>query len=478
MSQQIANFSRARLLIVGDVMLDRYWFGNTSRISPEAPVPVVRVDELKECAGGAGNVALNSAALGSQVTLMGLVGEDEVATSLAAVLNKPNISTQLLPVAEKKTITKLRVLSRHQQLIRLDFEDGFSKQEATQLEHVYSEHLKQVDAVLLSDYAKGTLANVEKLIQLAKAQNLPVIIDPKSADFSIYSGATLLTPNRKEFEQCVGPCSSGQELAEKGKLLLIRHQLQALLVTLGEDGMLLLRNNEPAIHFQAKTQEVYDVTGAGDTVIAVIASALASGQDLAKAVELSNIAAGIVVRKLGAATVSEIELQQAMQEIDSIETGIVSEASLLSLLQQVRHNGERVVMTNGCFDLLHPGHVAYLEQAKQLGHRLIVAVNSDDSVKRLKGPTRPINSLKSRMQVLAALRVVDWVVVFSEDTPARLIEAVSPDVLVKGGDYKVEEIAGAKSVLAKGGRVEILEFIANCSTSNVVKKIQQGEGVL
>lgn len=470
----IPNFSRARVLVAGDVMLDRYWYGKTSRISPEAPVPVVAIGSTGDRLGGAGNVALGLAALGVHTRLCGVIGEDEAGASLQGLLEKGGILPALARTAERPTITKLRVISHHQQMIRLDFEAEASTASALPPE-IFGEQLGGVDAVVLSDYAKGALQDVQTLIAMARKAGKPVLVDPKQEDFGVYRGATLVTPNRGEFEKAVGRCRSEQELVDRGMALLMQMEWDALLLTRSEEGMTLLRCDAPALHIPAQAHEVFDVTGAGDTVIAVMAGCVAAGMDFADAARLSNIAAGIVVGKLGTASVSRNELEQAVATTlpHPRRAGPVSESVLLAEIDAARRNGERVVMTNGCFDILHPGHVSYLEQARRLGDRLIVAVNDDESVRRLKGPSRPINPLAHRMAVLAGLASVDWVVPFTEDTPARLIDAVAPDVLVKGGDYRIEQIAGHEGVLARGGEVKVLPFLAEHSTTGILKAVRE-----
>ncbi len=473
MPVDIPEFSHLKILVVGDIMLDRYWHGQASRISPEAPVPVVHVTELEERPGGAGNVALNLASLGCQVTLLSIVGEDKEATKLQHILEEAGIQCIFHRLEDFPTITKLRVIGRNQQLIRLDFEKTLDALKAQNLLPDFNEHITQSDVLVLSDYAKGVLHHAQAFIAGARLNNVPVLIDPKNDDFNLYRGATLITPNQKEFEVAAGRCADQAELITKGYELMRDCDIGALLVTQGENGMTLLEKENPPLHLPTRAREVYDVTGAGDTVIAVLAAALAAGEDLSSAARLANAAAGIVIRKLGAATVSVPELRRAMQRQQGSEFGVLTEEELMAVIEDARSKGETLVMTNGCFDILHAGHIQYLEAAKELGQRLIVAVNDDDSVRRLKGSPRPINPLVERMSVLAALRVVDWVVAFSEDTPERLITSVTPDVLVKGGDYRIEDIAGAKHVLAKHGQVKILPFKTGCSTSNIIHKATQ-----
>ncbi|HYF98394.1 MAG TPA: bifunctional D-glycero-beta-D-manno-heptose-7-phosphate kinase/D-glycero-beta-D-manno-heptose 1-phosphate adenylyltransferase HldE [Coxiellaceae bacterium] len=461
------------VLVCGDVMLDRYWYGDTSRISPEAPVPVVHVHDMKTCPGGAANVALNIAAVGAQATLMGIVGNDVEASDLQQHLLAANVKPLLLKTDRQSTTTKLRVLSQNQQLIRLDFEhkhtQGLMKEE---LLAQFKQHLSYSQVVILSDYAKGVLSCAPELIALARAQGIPVLVDPKSLDFNCYRGANLITPNMREFEAVVGHCANNTELVGRATKLVNDYEIDALLVTRGKEGMSLIQKNGKATHIPSFARDVYDVSGAGDTVIGILAACMAAGSNLEDAAAIANLAAGLVVAKLGTATVSVSELQRAIRHQCSHQGGILTETELLQLVAEAKLHGETVVMTNGCFDILHSGHVQYLQQAKNLGDHLIVAVNTDDSVSRLKGPTRPLNSLEDRLQILVALEAVDAVVEFSEDTPLRLIEAVLPDVLVKGGDYTVNEIAGAEAVINNGGKVIILDFKEGRSTTRLIEKVK------
>ena len=475
MAQYSAQFNHAKVLVLGDVMLDRYWFGATNRISPEAPVPVVRVQQNEERAGGAANVAMNIASLNVPVTLLGLTGRDEAGAALTSLLQKQKIDCDFVQLTTHPTIMKLRILSRHQQLLRLDFEEDFQNVISEALLEKLESAVKNYGALILSDYGKGTLNEVQKMIQIARNANVPVLIDPKGTDFERYRGATLLTPNMSEFEAVVGKCHSEQDVINKGLKLISEINLTALLVTRSEKGMTLLRPNQPVYHLPTEAKEVFDVTGAGDTVISVLATALADGRSFEEACYLSNVAAGIVVGKLGTSTVSSVELENAIHGRTTTGFGIMTESELKDAVKLAKDRGEKIVMTNGCFDILHPGHVSYLENARKLGDRLIVAVNTDNSVKRLKGEERPINHLDSRMAVLAGLSSVDWLVAFDEDTPQRLIGEVLPDLLVKGGDYKPEDIAGSKEVWANGGDVKVLNFENGFSTSNVIKKIKHLE---
>lgn len=471
MKSALPAFAQAPVLVVGDVMLDRYWYGSTTRISPEAPVPVIKVTRTEDRPGGAANVALNIAALGAPVRLIGVTGADEAADALTEQLHSVGVQTHFQRIVGQPTIVKLRAMSRQQQLLRMDFEDSFNTDADALLAEVESV-LDSVKVMVLSDYGKGSLLNHQALLAAAKQRGVAVLADPKGTDFSIYRGATLLTPNLAEFEAVVGHCTDEAQLMQRGAIMLQELELEALLITRGEQGMTLLRHGVPALHLPARAREVFDVTGAGDTVISTMAAVLAAGESLPQAMTLANLAAGIVVAKLGTATISAPELRRVIQREEGAERGVLSLQQLKAAVEDARAQGERVVFTNGCFDILHAGHVSYLEQAREQGDRLIVAVNGDASVTRLKGPGRPINSVDRRMAVLAGLGAVDWVVSFSEDTPENLITLLKPDILVKGGDYGVEQVVGAELVYAYGGEVRVLGLVENSSTTAIVEKIR------
>ena len=474
MNIEMPRFNHTRVLVLGDIMLDRYWEGPTARISPEAPVPVVRVDHITDRPGGAGNVALNIAALGTAARLAGYSGDDEMADSLQDMLTGAGVDCVLTRLSGRATTTKLRVVSRNQQLIRLDFEQPAGPPAHPALADSLSALLEDCDVLVLSDYAKGALSDPGALVALARSRQIPVLVDPKGGDFGRYRGATLLTPNLQELEAVVGPCPTEAELVSRGEQLMAELELEALLVTRGEHGMTLLRPGQEELHMPARAREVFDVTGAGDTVIAVLAAAVAAGAGLAQGAALANIAAGIVVGKLGTAAVSAPELRRAVQEDQGSGRGVLSLEQLQVAVADARSQGERVVFTNGCFDIIHAGHVAYLEQARKLGERLVVAVNSDDSVRRLKGKGRPINPADRRMAVLAGLESVDWVVSFAADTPCELLRILQPHVLVKGGDYAGKQgVVGWEIVEAYGGEVQVLDFVDDVSTTAIVSRIRQ-----
>lgn len=468
----IPDFSNLNILVAGDAMLDEYWFGDASRISPEAPVPVIKTHETEQRLGGAANVARNLAELGVSTRFAAIVGADSQASAMQAALEQSGVKAELISDPKLRTIHKLRVLAQNQQLIRLDAEGDLSSR-STQLADQLSKQLESLNAVILSDYAKGTLADVQRMIADCRRANVPVLVDPKGSDFSPYRSATLMTPNQSEFFAVVGDCATEAEFLQRGIQLRSELELEALLVTRGGQGMTLFEADNEPVTLPAQAREVFDVTGAGDTVIANMAAGIAAQLSFADAAALANLAAGVVIAKIGVATANRAELRFALHRRGSGGSGVVALDTLLDIASEVRSRGEKIVMTNGCFDILHAGHVAYLDEAKTLADRLIVAVNDDASVKRLKGSERPIVSLEDRMAVLAGLSAVDWVVPFSDDTPIALIEALLPEVLVKGGDWQAKDIVGSDAVIANGGTVRSLRFKDGRSTTGVIDSIRQ-----
>lgn len=464
--------SKALITVLGDLMLDRYWFGSAKRISPEAPIPVINVQNNEDRLGGAANVALNLRSLEKEVVLAGLIGNDLEGQRFTELCHQNHIQNNVCIKDDFQTITKLRIISRQQHMLRCDFEQPHT---ATQLDAQYIQQLleliEQSNIVILSDYQKGFLADPQQFIKHARAHNIPIVVDPKGNDFTKYRGATLLTPNRSEFEAIVGVTSSEDDLLIKAEQLRHDLNLDALLITRSEEGMTLIQKNEPSFTIPAKAQDVYDVTGAGDTVIATLVAMMAEGKPLTEATTIANIAASIVVGKLGASQVSIQELNRAISIQERAHHLVLTLDELKDELKNARANNETVVMTNGCFDLLHKGHVTYLNEARKLGDRLIVALNSDASVKRLKGENRPIMDESSRATVLASLSAVDWVIMFDDDTPESVITELLPDILVKGSDYTVEQIAGAQAVLDNGGTVKLLSFVDGYSTTKAIEKI-------
>ncbi len=470
------NFSTTKILVVGDVMLDKYWHGATSRISPEAPVPVVKINNIDNRLGGAANVAKNLIALGSQVTLLGAIGNDDAGKTIVDLLESEQIHHSLLALDNFSTITKLRVLCKHQQMIRLDHEDELASLDLDSLKSIhdlFATIISNFDTLVLSDYAKGVLYNPRPYIEVAKAFGIPVIIDPKSNDFSLYSGASIVKPNLSEFERIVGKCPTVDIMVEKARELLDQHRIECLIITRGADGITIVPSIGDATHLPALSGEVYDVTGAGDTVLAVLAAAISSGLDLVQATHLSTIAAGLVVSKVGTSSVSLQELKKAFDQNDDLPLGVMTEVILRDVIKLSQERGEKVVFVNGCYDFIHYGHIRYLEKARALGNRLVVGVNTDASVKRLKGPDRPMYDEQQRMEVLASLKSVDWVVAFDENTPGRLVESLNPNIIAKGDEHfksidEIPEAEGVGHVLSNGGSVHLISRTPDCSSSKMI----------
>jgi D-beta-D-heptose 7-phosphate kinase/D-beta-D-heptose 1-phosphate adenosyltransferase len=466
---KIPRFDNAHILTVGDAMLDRYWHGDTNRVSAEAPIPVIEITGIEDRPGGAANVALNVATLGAKSSLIAATGQDEMSDILESKLSSSGIGCHFIKVEGMSTITKVRLVSRSQQMIRADFEALFDVDAGQVVKGM--DLVADYDSLVLSDYDKGLFSDPASIIENARKKGKPVLVDPKFKPFSAYKGATVIKPNTLELKNAVGDWNSEAEMLEKCRVLMAGMGCEAMLVTRASEGMTLIEQHEES-HFPARTREVYDTSGAGDTVIAVLAASLASGQTLRDSVALANVAAGIVVSHFGVTSVSGPELRAEVDLAESVGQGKLSAEQLFAAVQGSRSRGEKVVFTNGCFDILHAGHVDYLGDAKREGDRLIVAINSDESVHRLKGEGRPINPLDRRMTMLAGLASVDWVVSFDGDTPEGLLRMLKPDVLVKGGDYAIDQVVGADIVRSAGGEVKVLSLVEDCSTSALVEKIR------
>ncbi len=458
------------VLVVGDVMLDRYWRADANRISPEAPVPVASIRDTHDRAGGAANVALNISSLGSRVTLLGVVGEDEEGVSLQTLLEQNHIQSKLIASDSVRTTSKIRIVSRNQQLIRLDFDDN-ARSCVSEVSQQFAKNIDDASIVIFSDYGKGVLSDAQAMIQIANDAGKRIIVDPKGSDFSVYKNASVVTPNYSEFCAVVGECDSEQEIYDKAKKLCEVNKFEAILITRSEKGMTLVMQDGKVSNFPAQMREVYDVTGAGDTVISAFAMSLAAENDFEQATQVANIAASIVVSKFGAATVTAEELTQGMLNYEFPGSKLISSDSLVKRIEDAHAKGKKVVFTNGCFDVLHKGHAHLLREAAALGDILVVALNSDDSVTRLKGEGRPVNNLQDRAEMLSYFSSVDWVVSFDEDTPEELINVISPDVLVKGGDYSPEDIVGADFIKQSGGQVKVIPFVDGYSTSKIISSI-------
>ncbi len=486
------NFDAATVLVLGDIMLDHYIAGNVERISPEAPVPVVRRQRAWTVPGGAANVARGLARLGCHSRLVSLIGNDAAGSTLRQEIAAEGIEAGLVD-SRRPTSCKTRIMARGQQLLRVDEETVGrpSLEEITGLRIIFEKFLPGCSAVILSDYAKGVLLRASSgdclclhAIQLAQKHGIPVLVDPKGSDWSRYAGADCVTPNTGEFAQAAEKIAGGS--LDAGRLendaaarmsiaadLCSSFGLGRILLTRGARGMSLFEPGQPPLRIHATMREVADVSGAGDTVIAVLAACIGAGLDWHESADIANTAAGVAVTKTGTAPVGRAELDAALREgRDNPKLFNINE--LVEKIQEWRRHGERIVFTNGCFDLLHPGHISLLRQSASFGDRLIVGLNSDDSVKRLKGPERPVQNEHARALLLAALQSVDAVILFGDDTPEELIKAIRPDYLVKGSDYKVENIAGAEFVQGYGGQVRLVDLVNGCSTSGLVRRMRKG----
>lgn len=477
-----SGFERHRVLVVGDLMLDQYVWGDVSRISPEAPVPVLRSVRRTHVAGGAANVAMNLAGLGVQVSLAGFLGSDEDARTLQELLVASEIAQEAVCMWKRPTISKTRVMAGRQQLMRMDVEtpEAPSPAEIDSLLRLVKIQIAHADCIIFSDYAKGALPErvCQSVIAEARSRNIPVLVDPKGGNFSRYKRATTVCPNMLELAACTSiDIDDTDALMAAGRRLIAPLELSYLTVTMSERGIRVLQPQpEDDIHASAQAREVYDVSGAGDTVIATLAAAAAAKLDLESAIQIANAAAGIVVGRVGTVPIDRASLLAALSSELALSTQekVVDRTGLIARAAQWRQRGETVVFTNGCFDLLHVGHITLLEDAHRMGDHLVIGMNSDASVQRLKGPMRPIVGETERARILAALASTDAIVIFDEDTPLKTIEALRPEVLVKGGDYTESTVVGADLVRGWGGRVAIVPTVAGFSTSNIVRKLSNG----
>lgn len=482
MGNRLDRFRQVHVLVVGDVMLDRYWWGAVRRISPEAPVPVVQIREMSAVLGGAGNVAANLAGLGCRVTVLGIRGDDDAGRQVAALFADKKIDAPLLMDRGRATTTKTRIMARDQQLMRLDEEDAgpLTPEIEEDLITAVQHHVSHVDAVILSDYGKGLLNTAtlcQQVIGTCRDRRIPLLVDPKGRDWQRYRGATGITPNLAELKLVAETPIEDTDAAliQLAEEVRRRYELAFLLVTLGPRGMLLSESGRhETIHTVAR--EVYDVSGAGDTVIATLTAGLAAGLPPREAAVIANTAAGIVVGKLGTQPIDAANLITALQQSGesrlATPTGTVPIDAARMQLNAWRSDGQRIVFTNGCFDLLHPGHIRLLHQARALGDRLVVGLNTDASVRRLKGETRPVLGEQDRGVMLNALACVDMVVLFDEDTPEALIRQLKPDILVKGADYRLQDVVGRDIVEAYGGEVKLIGLLEGYSTTGITQKVQ------
>ncbi len=479
LSALLSGYHAARVVVLGDVMLDRFVYGSVERISPEAPIPVVNVERFMDMPGGAANVARNIAALGARAILVGVVGDDAGAEDLNAQLAaSPTIDAHLIVDASRPTSVKTRYVADGQQVMRADRESRtpLPLEVERRLLEVFSTAIRDARIIVLSDYAKGVLSEsvTRAAIDIARGAGKTVIVDPKSKHFARYRGATLLTPNRLELQQACGrECLTQDDLVDGARSILDQNICEVMVVTRGKDGMSVITGHDTAVHLPTAARQVFDVSGAGDTVAAALSLGLAAGGEIAQAAALANIAAGIVVGKRGTATVTTGEIMAALAPFDgrTDPQKIFSLDNVLQLTRSWREQGLKIAFANGCFDLLHPGHISLLDQARRSADRLIVGLNADLSIRRLKGPNRPVQGEVARATVLAADKSVDAVVIFEEDTPRRLIETLEPDILVKGADYTVETVVGADLVLRRGGKVVLADLLQGHSTTETVKRV-------
>lgn len=473
----LSQIKKRRILVVGDVMLDNYYMGDVRRISPEAPVPVFRKRSERSVLGGAANVAANLVAANQQPCMMSIIGRDANGKTMMQLFENLDINADLVNSLQRSTTIKTRFLAdNNQQLLRLDVEDTdpITKAESNKILKKLQKVIDNFDLILMSDYLKGLLTQefTQGVIKMARKHDIPVVIDVKDPKYGKYYGATLLKPNLNELCSLTGKnVKTDEEIVEAAEELRKRSNCQYVLATLGAKGMVLVGDGEPYF-VKSLAREVYDVSGAGDTTIAYLSTCMANGIPIRESVDIANYAAGIQVGKVGTSSVSWQEVRDLISNEDhGIAHKILSAEELNSFR---RDNAQKkIVFTNGCFDILHVGHKRYLQQAATLGDILVVGVNSDASVRRLKGPTRPVNNEQDRAEILSALGFIDYVVIFDEDTPYELIKKIQPDVLVKGGDYKPEEVVGRDIVEARGGRLELISFVEGKSTTNIIKKINQ-----
>lgn len=473
----LSQIRSRHILVVGDVMLDNYYMGDVRRISPEAPVPVFRKRSERSVLGGAANVAANLVAANQQPCMMSIIGKDANGKTMMQLFENLGINAGLMSNLQRSTTIKTRFLAdNNQQLLRLDVEDTdpITKVESNRILKKLQKVIDDFDLILISDYLKGLLTQefTQGVIKMARKHDIPVVIDVKDPKYGKYYGATLLKPNLNELRSLTGKnVQTDEEIVDAAEELRKRSNCQYVLVTLGAKGMVLIGDGEP-FFVKSLAREVYDVSGAGDTTIAYLATCMANEMPIRESVDIANYAAGIQVGKVGTSSVSWQEVRDLISNEDhGVAHKILSAEELNSFR---RDNAQKkIVFTNGCFDILHVGHKRYLQQAATLGDILVVGVNSDASVRRLKGPTRPVNNEQDRAEMLSALGFIDYVVIFDEDTPYELIKKIQPDVLVKGGDYKPEEVVGKDIVEARGGRLELISFVEGKSTTNIIKKINQ-----
>jgi D-beta-D-heptose 7-phosphate kinase/D-beta-D-heptose 1-phosphate adenosyltransferase len=478
------GFHAARVLVLGDVMLDRFVYGSVERISPEAPIPVVSAERFSDMPGGAANVARNISAMGARVVLIGVVGEDVAAQDLRSQLaSSPAIDARFIADSSRPTSVKTRYVADGQQVLRVDRERRTAL--AAEVERAvldkFSSALRETSVIVLSDYAKGVLSDsvTRAVIEIARRAGKTIVVDPKAKDFAKYRGASVLTPNRLELQHACGQdCLDDDQVVNGAQRILDQKICEVMVVTRGKDGMSVIEAGRPHVHIPTAARQVFDVSGAGDTAVAAISLSIAVGADVAEAAALANIAAGIVVGKRGTAVVTTAEILATLRPSDgrTDPQKIFALDSVLQLARSWREQGFKIAFANGCFDLLHPGHISLLEQARRSADRLIVGLNADVSIRRLKGSNRPVQSEVARATVVASMKSVDAVVIFAEDTPINLIQTLEPDVLVKGADYTLDEVVGAEFVMGRGGTVVLAELLTGHSTTDTVRRVGGSAG--
>ncbi|MDL9999603.1 bifunctional D-glycero-beta-D-manno-heptose-7-phosphate kinase/D-glycero-beta-D-manno-heptose 1-phosphate adenylyltransferase HldE [Variovorax sp. J22P240] len=473
MHQPSPTATKPRILVVGDIMLDRYVIGEVSRISPEAPVPVLAAKHEENRPGGAANVAANISAMGGNATLLAVVGEDSASAELDTCLQRFQVTPLFVKDPQGGTTQKTRLVAGAQQIARVDRDVYPTPQIQQRLLDEYERQVGTYDLVVLSDYAKGTLDNLPEFLDAAARLGVPTLVDPKRVTPEFYRGAFLLKPNNSEFVGLFGAYASDQELVAKARDAIESLRLEHLVITRGAKGMVIVSAGGRADFVPTRARDVFDVSGAGDTVLAALAMELSARRSISDAVQRANIAAGIAVSHPGTYVVSEDEIEAEVNASTHEHPKVLTEDQLKVALVNPRMHGKKVVFTNGCFDILHPGHVRLLKAARALGDILVLGLNSDDSVRKLKGPGRPINNFSHRAEVLAGLSSVDYIVEFDAPTPLETIQYVLPDILVKGGDYPVADIVGYSEVTARGGQVIALDFHDGYSTTRIVNEINK-----
>lgn len=462
------------ILVIGDIILDEYWFGSSNRLSPEAVVPVVNIGKKETRLGGAGNVANNIKSLGGKIHLITSFGNDEKGKVISSLLKQKFISYTNISLKKNYTNSKIRIISSNNQIVRLDNDNNGVKNK-TQKKNILKtpifKKLNKINLIIISDYNKGVFQNnTQDILKIANKNNIPVLVDPKTDDISKYSKCLLISPNLKELNKLISEYKDNDIFLKKIRKTIKKNKIENILITLGKKGMHLI-NSKINLKLKSINQEVFDVSGAGDTVIASIAVFLSMGINLTKAVKLSNIAAGLVVKKIGTSTTSIHEIYLHLIKNRHELKYVTNKDYFMPIINSLKNNSKKIVMTNGCFDLLHAGHIEFLKKSKKEGDFLILAINSDSSVKKNKGSKRPINTLVDRINILAALTFVDLIITFNAKTPIELYKLILPDILTKGKDYKINEVVGSKEIISNGGKVKLIDIYKNLSSTKILKNI-------